>query len=516
MLKNHWRFVSGINRIGDNLIVIAAFFLTYHFRDLFLAAANSYALPFPQEMRELGPISDYLIVLGIALPIYNAVLSIVGGYRSMRFSSVWRLLRISIVTSAVAFLAIGAGLYALKLDLSRSFVGTFTMLCAVGLLIERLAVLWLLRYFRLRGRNFRNLLIVGTGDQARKIFYEVVKQREFGVRVTGFVDLHAEPALPSAAVFTPRVNAPSREAATASGAAIDAVQEYQSKVYDLPARIVASFANFEAALKRYAVDEVVFTEVSQHFTQIDQMAQIAVEEGITVTLVADIFSLEILKSDISYFANLPLIHYQPTPSDIGPLAVKRTIDILGSAILVVVLSPLLLLTALAIKLESAGPVFFSQKRVGLNGRTFTLLKFRSMIKDAEVMLGDLQQQNEMRGPVFKIKNDPRVTRVGRFIRRYSIDELPQLFNILRGDMSLVGPRPPLPSEVSLYERKQRRRLSMRPGLTCIWQVSGRNDIPDFEEWAKLDLEYIDNWSLLQDFKLLLKTIPAVLGGSGAR
>ena len=176
---------------------------------------------------------------------------------------------------------------------------------------------------------------------------------------------------------------------------------------------------------------------------------------------------------------------------------------------------MLLLTALCIKFDSRGPVFFKQSRMGLNGRIFTLLKFRSMVEGAEERLPELLDQNEMTGPVFKMKNDPRVTRVGRFIRRYSIDELPQLINVLLGDMSLVGPRPPLPDEVSMYVRKHRRRLSMRPGLTCIWQISGRNQIPDFEEWAALDLQYIDNWSLRRDFQILLKTIPVVISGSGA-
>jgi lipopolysaccharide/colanic/teichoic acid biosynthesis glycosyltransferase len=175
----------------------------------------------------------------------------------------------------------------------------------------------------------------------------------------------------------------------------------------------------------------------------------------------------------------------------------------------------MLIVAFGIRLQSPGPVFFRQKRVGKNGRLFILLKFRSMVQDAERKLDSLRDKNEMSGPVFKIKNDPRVTPFGRFLRRYSIDELPQLFNVLKGDMSLVGPRPPLPEEVSMYMRKQRKRLSMRPGLTCTWQVSGRNEIPDFEYWANLDLEYINTWSLWKDFKLLLRTIPAVLSGSGA-
>ena len=169
---------------------------------------------------------------------------------------------------------------------------------------------------------------------------------------------------------------------------------------------------------------------------------------------------------------------------------------------------------LLIKWTLPGPVLFNQVRMGLNGRKFNMYKFRSMHQDAENRLGALKSSNEMSGPVFKIANDPRVTPVGRFIRKFSIDELPQLFNVLKGDMSLVGPRPPIYKEVLEYQRWQRRRLSMRPGITCIWQVSGRNDI-GFEEWMKLDLEYIDNWSFWLDLKLLFKTIPAVLIGKGA-
>ena len=169
---------------------------------------------------------------------------------------------------------------------------------------------------------------------------------------------------------------------------------------------------------------------------------------------------------------------------------------------------------LLIKWTLPGPVLFNQVRMGLNGRKFNMYKFRSMHQDAENRLGALKSSNEMSGPVFKIANDPRVTPVGRFIRKFSIDELPQLFNVLKGDMSLVGPRPPIYKEVLEYQRWQRRRLSMRPGITCIWQVSGRNDI-GFEEWMKLDLQYIDNWSFWLDLKLLFKTIPAVLIGKGA-
>ena len=196
------------------------------------------------------------------------------------------------------------------------------------------------------------------------------------------------------------------------------------------------------------------------------------------------------------------------------LALKRVMDIAGGLVGIILFGPLMLATAIAIRFESRGPIMFRQTRAGRNGRKFTMLKFRSMVVDAEEKKAALMHLNEMGGPVFKIKHDPRITRVGRFIRKTSIDELPQFFNIFMGDMSLVGPRPPLPAEVEQYEPWQRRRLSVKPGLTGAWQVSGRNQI-DFEEWMQLDLDYIDNWSLWLDIKIIFKTVPTVLFHKGA-
>ncbi|MGH7269773.1 MAG: sugar transferase, partial [Polyangiaceae bacterium] len=196
------------------------------------------------------------------------------------------------------------------------------------------------------------------------------------------------------------------------------------------------------------------------------------------------------------------------------MAFKRLMDIAASSSALLVLSPLMIAVSVAIKLTSRGPVLFKQQRAGRHGRPFNMLKFRSMIVNAEELKAKLMAQNEQAGPVFKMARDPRITPVGRFIRKFSIDELPQLINVLRGEMSLVGPRPPIPAEVSKYEAWQRRRLSVRPGLTCVWQVSGRNQI-SFEEWMYLDMQYIDHWSLAHDLELILKTVPVVLTGRGA-
>jgi exopolysaccharide biosynthesis polyprenyl glycosylphosphotransferase len=249
--------------------------------------------------------------------------------------------------------------------------------------------------------------------------------------------------------------------------------------------------------------------------QVEELVLACAEQGVRTTIAADIFSIGLVKSGISYFGGMPLIHFQTPPGDSWKLFLKRAIDGVVSGLLLVLLSPLFVFLAMGVK-TSPGPVFFRQTRMGLNGRLFEMFKFRSMYVGAEKDLQSLREKNEMRGPAFKMRDDPRITPFGRFMRRFSLDELPQLWNVFIGDMSLVGPRPPIPGEVSLYERKSRRRLSMRPGLTCKWQVSGRNEISDFDSWVKLDLDYIDNWSLTGDLLLLIKTVPAVLLGTGAR
>ncbi len=512
MLKNHWRLISRLARAGDNLLIGVAFVITYNFRDNILHFLTSFEFSVVESVTSLAPIDTYVVILGLSLPLYNAFLSVFGAYRSMRFQSYIQPLRFSGLASILVFLSIGSLLYMLKLDLSRSFVGIFCTITTLLIYTERVIILLLLRFFRIRGKNFRNLLIVGTGEQARSAYEEIILQPELGIRVVGFVELSNTEMMATAQV------ANSLHQEVAEQLTVPGVTRGELHLTEVPAKIVATPDTFEKALKRFAIDEVIFTDVVREYAQIREMAQIASEEGIRVTLAADLFSLKMINSEITYFGDLPLIQYDSSPGggDSTELVVKRATDVIVSATSLVLLFPALIVTAILIKLDSPGPIFFQQKRMGLNGRKFTLYKFRSMVQDAERKRRGLESQNEMTGPVFKIANDPRITRLGSFLRKHSIDELPQLWNVLRGDMSLVGPRPPIPKEVSLYERKHRRRLSMRPGLTCTWQVSGRNEIPDFEQWAKLDLEYIDNWSLRNDFKLLLKTIPAVFFGRGAR
>ena len=236
--------------------------------------------------------------------------------------------------------------------------------------------------------------------------------------------------------------------------------------------------------------------------------------GVPITLLSDLFGDYLPAPQATRLGSLPALSFAPVHHSGIKLAIKRTIDIVGSAAALLLIGPVIAGAAALIKLTSPGPIFFRQVRCGLNGRHFVMYKLRTMQTDAEARKFELNELNEMDGPVFKITDDPRITRVGRTLRRCSIDELPQFFNVLIGDMSLVGPRPPVPVEVAEYQTFERRRLSMRPGITCLWQVSGRNAI-GFDGWVRLDLEYIDTWSLTNDFSILLRTLPAVISGDGA-
>jgi exopolysaccharide biosynthesis polyprenyl glycosylphosphotransferase len=240
-------------------------------------------------------------------------------------------------------------------------------------------------------------------------------------------------------------------------------------------------------------------------------------EGVEAWLVADFFRTQISRASFDNFYGRPVMVFRSAPDSSWQSVAKSMMDFAGALAGLVMLSLPLLVIALAIKFTSPGPVFFRQKRSGLNGRPFTIYKFRTMVVDAEQRQKELAAKNEMTGPVFKVTNDPRVTSVGKFLRKYSLDEFPQLFNILFGEMSLVGPRPLPVDEVKRFDDfSDRSRLSVKPGLTCLWQISGRNNVTDFKEWVRLDLEYIDHWSIWLDLKILLQTIPVVLAGTGAK
>ncbi|MFN3485446.1 MAG: sugar transferase [Planctomycetota bacterium] len=368
-----------------------------------------------------------------------------------------------------------------RFELSRAFLGLFLILNFALLGLFRMAAVSVAHHQRKRGYDRVYVLVAGTGKAARRHVDRLRAHPEWGVEVRGVLS------------EGPRL-------------ALDAVA-------GVPVR--GTLADLPDLLRREVVDEVHFAVSRRTLERLDEAVRACDEMGITIRVVLGLFDRLNSRPALESLEGTPLLTLSSTPRDAAALLVKRIFDVVVSAVALVAASPIMLAAALAIKITSPdGPVIFRQKRSGMNGRVFTLYKFRTMVPNAEALKAALESKNEMDGPVFKIRNDPRVTRVGRILRKLSIDELPQLWNVLRGDMSIVGPRPPIPAEVERYERWQRRRLSMRPGITCIWQVSGRNAI-DFKRWMEMDLEYIDNWSLALDFKILLKTIPAVLSSRGA-
>jgi len=272
-------------------------------------------------------------------------------------------------------------------------------------------------------------------------------------------------------------------------------------------------------LHAHSIFGVILSAKHTNFEQVEYVIRACELEGVEVWLIADFFSTQISRTSLDELLGRPLLIFRTAPEAGWQGLAKQLLDFFGSFVLLLLLIviPVIPLIALAIKLTMPGPVFFRQQRSGMSGAPFTLYKFRTMVTNAEQVKHELAAMNEMTGPVFKLTNDPRVTPLGRFLRKYSLDELPQLFNVLRGEMSLVGPRPLPVDEVKRFENlAHRRRLSVKPGLTCLWQISGRNKISDFKEWVRLDLEYIDNWSFWLDLKILILTLPVVLRGTGAK
>lgn len=288
--------------------------------------------------------------------------------------------------------------------------------------------------------------------------------------------------------------------------------------------IVADFNLAEATpkeliekLHEHSISGVLVSARHLPLERVENVIQICETEGVEAWLVADFFATQIARASFDEMFGRPLLVFRTTPETSWQMLAKMLMDFFGAAILLFCVAPLMLVVAALIKLTSPGPVFFRQQRSGLNGAPFEILKFRTMVTNAEQLQHELASMNEMKGPVFKVTNDPRITPLGKFLRKFSLDELPQLINILRGEMSLVGPRPLPVDEVKRFnDLAHRRRLSVKPGLTCLWQVSGRNKISDFKEWVRLDLEYIDNWSIWLDLAILIRTIPAVFATTGAK
>ena len=426
-----------------------------------------------------------LIIFSSILLLWHQVFRIFDMYESRRLSRQRdEVVDIVKATSLGTLLMWGVALAFHVTMINYLFVAVFWTSLTFIIVAGRLGVRLVLRQVRIKGKNLRNVVVVGSNDAAIQFARKIQTSPWLGYRILAFVD-EEWPGLP--------------------------------KLNQAGYSLTCDFAGLRSFLRSNAVDEVVVTlPLRSLHSYATEIAELCEEQGILLRVVSNIFDLKRARSKAEDFEGESHITHSTGTIVAGWQAIiKWVVDFTASLIMVVFFSPLFLITAVLIKLTSPGPVFFMQERLGLNKRRFKIYKFRTMTADAESRMKEIEHLNEVSGPVFKIRNDPRITMIGKFLRSTSIDELPQLFNVLKGDMSLVGPRPMAVRDYEGFnEDWQRRRFSVRPGITCLWQVRGRNSIP-FEQWMELDLQYIDSWSLWLDFQILVKTIPAVLKGSGA-
>jgi exopolysaccharide biosynthesis polyprenyl glycosylphosphotransferase len=481
MLRERARIVAGSLFTVDLLLVASAFFLSFWLRSSVLPRLGV-------AETHLYPLKLYLPLLPVVLFIWGVLVLRFNLYHSRRTTPLqaeaWDIVRVCVIATLLLVLFI----YTFRMDerllgpdkISRIWIFLFALLTCLFLLTRMIVIRLTARSARLEGYNYRTVLLAGTNPTALKIAASIQAHPYWGYRILGFV----------------------REGSTEDKSSVPLDQ------------VLGTLEDIPDIVEHNPVDEVIFALGRQQLDRLENLLLGLEEQGIRTRLALNLFPHAKARVEVGTLDEIPVLTYSTTPSSELALLGKRVMDIGISLVLLAVAWPVMLIIATALKVVDGGSVLYRQTRCGLNGRRFTLYKFRTMVKNADRQQEELAHLNEMTGPVFKLRRDPRVTRIGRLLRRLSLDELPQLWNVLRGDMSLVGPRPPVPLEVSAYERWQRRRLSMRPGLTCLWQIHGRNEI-DFDRWIELDLEYIDNWSPLLDLKILAKTIPVVLTGRGA-
>lgn len=454
----------------DMLLTFLVFLITYRVREIF----------FPQNPADF---IAHLALLPFVLLPFGLLMSRFGAYRGLRVTSFLGHSWIAVRALSISFAFLFTSLFLLKAGyVSRSFIIIFGATTLVALIVVRAGLIWW--YFHRsieKKENYSKVLVIGTGDRAQRLTQLLKQHSEWGIDVVGYLDVKS----------------------TTVGTKFQGLS------------VLGTVEQIGEILKSRVIDEVVVAVPRTLITDVQEIADACEEEGIKLRLMADVFDLQVSRTQFAMLGDIPLLTFEPVAQNEAQLVVKRIMDLSIVLASMPLLIPVMALVALAIKLDSQGPAFFMQDRVGLRKRVFRMYKFRSMQQGSEQKLEAIEHLNEAEGPIFKIANDPRVTRVGRFLRRTSLDELPQLINVLRGQMSLVGPRPMSLRDVSLFDKgTQRKRFSVRPGLTCLWQISGRSNLP-FTKWLELDLDYIDNWSLGLDLRILFKTIPVVLKGSGA-
>ncbi len=470
MFDHHKKRAFLLFAAADVILTILAFEAAYQTRVF---------LPLPRVFFITTPIKALL--LGFVLVTWLLLGRSIGAYARLYGSNTRAAIVDTLRQTVFGGLALIVFIYFLRMDISRPFIALFVVYDFVLLSVYRAAAGRLRGWVRKQfGAEFF-CVVVGEGSEALRVASSIEQADEFGVRLLSYVDLSG-----------------------VEGETIQLEEKYPVKRLD----------ELAALLRDDVVDEVIFVVDASKLADLEDIFLLCDEEGVRTRVATHFFPHVNSRVFLDRFGELPLLTFSTTPHDEMRLLAKRTADVALAAISLLILAVPMAVVALAIKASSRGPVIFAQTRCGLNGRRFRFYKFRSMVENAEALKKDLMHLNEKDGPAFKIAADPRLTPVGGFLRRYSIDEWPQFWNILRGDMSFVGPRPAVPQEVEQYETWQRRRLRMRPGLTCLWAIRGRDSL-EFEHWMRMDLEYIDNWSLWLDLKIVLYSIPLVLAGRGA-
>ncbi len=469
MFSGHRRKVKLIFELSDILLTILAFEAAYESRVL-LPFERVFYLTTPLELLLLGFSVLVWLVMGMWLDVYDKLEA--GKPRVIVNDSLRQALL------GITCLVIFQYLLRLEVTLSRSFLALFALYSWAFLCLFRLTTQ---KAVGALTRTPHEVMVVGLGEGAKRLGLELEQSERHGIKLLGFFAENGG-------------EAPER---------IRLGKEYE----------VHPLTTLPGLLRRRVIDEILFAVESRSLAGLDEILLLCDEEGVRTRVLVDFFPHVNSEVYLDRLGPLPLLTFSATPHDEIRLLVKRTFDVIVAGLALTFLLPFMGLVALLIRLTSRGPAIFKQVRCGLSGRRFTCYKFRSMCENAEEMKPALAHLN-VKSTAFKIPDDPRLTPLGRLLRKFSIDEWPQLWNVLKGDMSLVGPRPAVPGEVENYMGWQRRRLRMRPGLTCLWALEGRDSL-DFETWMRMDMEYIDNWSLTLDWRILLRTIPHVLTGKGA-
>ncbi|UCE08079.1 MAG: sugar transferase [bacterium] len=491
-LPKYRPYLAHFQIILDILVAIISFYVATY---LFNHALRTFLPILEPVLITRYPIIIFLVVL--FLPFSKRLSKVEDPYRPFRLYPIYRLLIRILVVVIVEMVIVSSITVIGHFAIPNHFLVLLALVLWIMLVLKEFLMPRILFWLQSKERCIRNVAIYGIGEQARNFLRSVLKNPHWGLRIIGLITdqdtIHSQ-----------------RQQVGERGRSF----VISDNLYGYP--VLGDFDHVQSVLIKHSINDLIIAPQNISDTKVQELLRFCEEIGVSAKLLLDCFRTNGALTYIEVYDESALITFTTVPCDSLPLFIKEVFDRLTATIAIIILGPLLMFPiALAVKLSSnkGESVIFKQKRVGLYGQTFCFYKFRTMASNAEEQKVFLERMNEMDGPVFKIKNDPRITPLGRFLRKYSLDELPQFFNVLLGQMSIVGVRPPLPKEVVQYEKKHLRRLSMKPGMTCIWQVSGRNKV-SFEEWMRMDLEYIDNWSLWQDIKILLLTVYAVFAGQG--